>query len=219
MTMKNQLEEPPMQPEKTIRLFIADDHELVRDGIRARLEDDPSIEIVGEAANGKQAIERINAANPDLVLLDINMPEMNGFETVEQFRKLGMEQKVLFLSLYDNKEYVRRAKVLGTNGYMLKDVSQAEMIATISKAVQGGFHVTSSLDDCLDNTTSDLPMLTEREQEVLAAIAIGKLNKQIAGELNISVRTVESHRSAIRQKTGGGNAASLAKVASDLGLL
>ena len=208
-----------MQLETPIKLLIADDHELVRDGIKARLEEEASIEIVGEAANGSEAIALMKELTPDLVLLDINMPELNGFETVEEMRKLHIKHKVLFLSLYDNKEYVRRAKVLGANGYMLKDVSQNEMIDTIKNAVRGGFHVTSELDDCFDEAAEELPTLTEREQEVLAAIAVGKLNKQIAGELNISVRTIESHRSAIRQKTGGGNAASLAKIASDLGLL
>lgn len=208
-----------MQHKHPVKVLIADDHELVRDGIRARFEGETKIEIVGEASNGKEAIELISQVDPDLILLDINMPEMNGFETLEKMRKLGLEQRVLFLSLYDNTEYVRRAKALGASGYMLKDVSQDEMIATIYKASNGGFWVNSSLDDCLNQPDSEMLVLTEREQEILTAIAVGKLNKQIAGELDISVRTVESHRSAIRQKTGGGNAASLAKIASDLGLL
>jgi DNA-binding NarL/FixJ family response regulator len=208
-----------MSLKKSVKVLIADDHELVRDGIRARLEDETNIDIVGDASNGKEAIELIPKVNPDLILLDINMPEMNGFETLEQMRKMELRQHVLYLSLYDNKEYVRRAKALGANGYMLKDVSQEEMISTIYNASAGGFWVNTSLDDSLNEPVSEMPVLTEREQEILAAIARGKLNKQIAGELNISVRTVESHRSAIRQKTGGGNAASLAKIASDLGLL
>ena len=208
-----------MSLKKSVKVLIADDHELVRDGIRARLEDETNIDIVGDASNGKEAIELIPKVNPDLILLDINMPEMNGFETLEQMRKMELKQHVLYLSLYDNKEYVRRAKALGANGYMLKDVSQEEMITTIYNASEGGFWVNTSLDDSLNEPASEMPILTEREQEILTAIAAGKLNKQIAGELNISVRTVESHRSAIRQKTGGGNAASLAKIASDLGLL
>lgn len=208
-----------MQHRNVIRLLIADDHELVRDGIRARLEDQADIEIVAEAANGCETLDLAQECNPDLILLDINMPNQNGFETVEKMQKLDLTQKVLFLSLHDNKEYVRRAKTLGANGYMLKDVSQSEMIDTIHKAALGGFHVSANLNIEDDPSGMEYNSLTEREQEVLIAIAQGKLNKQIADELNISIRTVESHRSAVRQKTGGGNAASLAKIASDLGLL
>ena len=208
-----------MLPEIPVRLLIVDDHELVRDGIRARLESEEGLEIIGEAENGRQAVELVEQLQPDLVMLDINMPEMNGLDAVEEIRNRDLPCNILMLSLYDNSEYVRRAMALGTNGYLLKDVSQIEMAKAIKIAATGGFYVSESLADSIkDDEVTDPYNLTEREREILAAIAAGKLNKQIAGELDISVRTVESHRSAIRQKTGGGNAAGLTRIAAELGL-
>lgn len=211
---------PDMPPDSPVRLLIVDDHELVRDGIRARLEDEAGIEIVGEASNGHEAVSLAEQLQPDLLMLDINMPEMNGLDAVEEIKARKLNCNILMLSLHDNYEYVRRAKTLGTNGYLLKDVSQSEMSKAIRLAAQGGFYISDSLAESLGDIDEheDSYNLTEREREILIAIAKGKLNKQIAGELDISVRTVESHRSAIRQKTGGGNAASLTRIASDLGL-
>lgn len=211
---------PDMPPDSPVRLLIVDDHELVRDGIRARLEDETGIEIVGEASNGHEAVSLAEQLQPDLLMLDINMPEMNGLDAVEEIKARKLNCNILMLSLHDNYEYVRRAKTLGTNGYLLKDVSQSEMSKAIRLAAQGGFYISDSLAESLGDIDEheDSYNLTEREREILIAIAKGKLNKQIAGELDISVRTVESHRSAIRQKTGGGNAASLTRIASDLGL-
>lgn len=211
---------PNMPPDAPVRLLIVDDHELVRDGIRARLEDESGIEIVGEASNGHEAVGLAEHLLPDLLMLDINMPEMNGLDAVEEIKARGIGCNILMLSLHDNSEYVRRAKALGTNGYLLKDVSQSEMSKAIRLAAKGGFYISDSLADSLGDLEEheESYNLTDREREILIAIAKGKLNKQIAGELEISVRTVESHRSAIRQKTGGGNAASLTRIASDLGL-
>lgn len=209
-----------MLPETPVRLLIVDDHELVRDGIRARLESEQGLEIIGEAENGRQAVSLVEQLQPDLVMLDINMPEMNGLDAVEEIRDRDLPCNILMLSLYDNSEYVRRAMDLGTNGYLLKDVSQSEMAKAIKIAAKGGFYVSESLSHSLadEDGANDPYNLTDREREILAAIAAGKLNKQIAGELDISVRTVESHRSAIRQKTGGGNAAGLTRIAAELGL-
>ncbi len=209
-----------MQPDRTVRLLIVDDHELVRDGIRARLESENELEIIGEAEDGRQAVSLVEQLQPDLVMLDINMPEMNGLDAVEEIRARELPCNILMLSLYDNTEYVRRAMALGTNGYLLKDVSQSEMAKAIKIAAGGGFYISESLALSLEDLgeSNDPYHLTDREREILVAIANGKLNKQIAGELNISVRTVESHRSAIRQKTGGGNAAGLTRIAAKLGL-
>jgi DNA-binding NarL/FixJ family response regulator len=216
------MQEPtnPTPPDRPVRLLIVDDHELVRDGIRARLETEQGLEIIGEAGNGLEAVALVEQLQPDLVMLDINMPEMNGLDAVEEIRARELPCHILMLSLYDNSEYVRRAMALGTNGYLLKDVSQDEMTKAIKIAARGEFYVSESLAHSLDdeNLEADPYSLTDREREILAAIAAGKLNKQIAGELDISVRTVESHRSAIRQKTGGGNAAGLTRIAAELGL-
>lgn len=209
-----------MQPDAPLRLLIVDDHELVRDGIRARLDEEHDLEIIGEAGDGREAVVLAEQLQPDLVMLDINMPKLNGLDAAKEIRARELPCTILMLSLYDNPEYVHRAMTLGTNGYLLKDVSQGEMIMAIKTAAQGGFYVSENLAASLKRMTSETDPynLTEREREILIAIAAGKLNKQIAGELDISVRTVESHRSAIRQKTGGGNAASLTRIAGDLGL-
>lgn len=210
-----------MQTDTEISLIIADDHELVRDGIRARLENEDGIKIIGEADDGKVAVELAKELLPDLVMLDINMPDTNGLEALTEIRNQKLDCYVLILSLYDNQEYVRRAAAQGANGYLLKDVSQEEMVRAIRIASSGGFYVSESLASSLKDIEqrNDPYNLTDRETEVLAAIAAGKMNKQIGWELNISTRTVESHRSAIRQKTGGGNAAALAKVAAELELI
>ncbi len=207
-------------PDSTIKLLIADDHELVRDGIRARLESEQEIFIAGEARDGSEAVTLARELKPDLMMIDINMPNMNGLDAVAEIRRQNLPCKILMLSLYDNAEYVRRARALETNGYILKDISQSEMIMAIRTASKGGFYMSADLAARLSgqDEADDTYNLTHREREVLAAIAKGKLNKQIAAELNISQRTVESHRSAIRTKTGGGNAASLARIASELGL-
>lgn len=208
-----------MQPNEPITLLIVDDHELVRDGIRARLEDVSDITIVGEGENGLEALELCETLKPDVLMMDISMPVMSGLDAVEELKRRDLSCHVLMLSLYDNQEYVARARTLGANGYILKDVSQEEMIKAIRNACKGDFYTSAELEaNCEKDIRNDPYSLTEREREILSAIAKGQLNKQIAGDLNISVRTVESHRSAIRQKTGGGNAAMLAKIATDLGL-
>lgn len=208
-----------MQPDTPIRLLIADDHELVRDGIRARLDGVSDITIVGEGQNGSEAVKLCKELRPDVLMMDISMPIMSGLDAVEEIKRRELPCRILMLSLYDNPEYISRARTLGANGYILKDVSQDEMVNAIRAAVGSEFYTSNSGIAASESEMFNDPYnLTEREREVLSAIAKGQLNKQIAGDLHISVRTVESHRSAIRQKTGGGNAAMLAKIANELGL-
>jgi len=213
---------------QAIRLLIVDDHELVRDGIRSRLESQSTIEIVGEATDGHQAVDLAKSLKPDLVLMDINMPNLGGLDAVEHMKSIGLQCRILILSLYDNAEYVKRAMALGTNGYLLKDIGKTEMIEAIKSAAAGEFYIDKrlalSLSEALDAGEQTSPAsaqiynLTGRECEILRKISQGKLNKEIASDLNISTRTVESHRSSIRKKTGGGNAATLSKIAIELGL-
>lgn len=213
-----------MQHDATIRLLVVDDHELVRDGITARLEGEDGITVVGEACNGREGVDMARSLSPDLVMLDINMPDLNGLDAAAEIRAAKLPCALLILSLYDNREYIARARSIGANGYVLKDVSQAAMIKAIRQAHSihqqgcGSFHTCDGVTATPSSVQANPYNLTERETQILAAIAKGLLNKQIAGDLDISVRTVESHRSAIRQKTGGGNAAHLARIASDMGL-
>lgn len=207
-----------------IRLVIADDHDLLREGIRSRLADEEFVDIVGEGSNGRQALDLCRALEPDLVLLDISMPEMNGLEAAKEIKKILPDTKILFLSIYDNEEYVQEALRIGANGFVLKDVSKAEMINAIRAVVQGATYLGPQAAASLAGRSSEklVPAndfgLTDREKQVLAAVSKGMTNRQIAEQLHISVRTVESHRLSIREKTGGGNAVALSKIANRLGL-
>ncbi|MEM6462493.1 MAG: response regulator transcription factor [Pseudomonadota bacterium] len=217
-----------MQSVKTdgtgIRIVIADDHDLLREGIRARLADEAFVEIVGEASDGREAVNLCEELEPDLILLDISMPEMNGLDAAREIKKARPATKILFLSVYDNEEYVQEALRIGANGFVLKDVSKDEMINAIQAVAQGATYLGPQAAASLSGRSSQnlVPAndfgLTEREKQVLAAVSKGMTNRQIAERLHISVRTVESHRLSIREKTGGGNAVALSKIASRLGL-
>ncbi len=207
-----------------LRLVIADDHDLLRDGIRSRLADEDFVDIVGEARNGREAVDLCLQLKPDMVLLDVSMPELNGLEAAHLIKRDLPDTKVLFLSIYDNEEYVREALRIGANGFVLKDVSKAEMINAIKSVALGATYLGPQAAASLAKrpaaaqpSTGDFG-LTSREKEVLAAVSKGLTNREIALQLNISVRTVESHRFSIREKTGGGNAVALSKIAGQLGL-
>ncbi|POF31000.1 response regulator [Roseibium marinum] len=212
------------QTDKPIRVLLADDHELVRDGIRARLLKVPDLEVVGEATNGREAVSLAENLRPDVLLMDVSMPVMNGLEAARQVRKILPETAVLILSVYDNPEYVRGVVQAGARGYILKDISSAEMITAITSVATGGYYFSAAVGPTLVGATTSAPVedpygLTERERQVLTAIAGGQPNKEVAKDLGISVRTVESHRLNLREKVGNKNAAQLYKVAQDLGLL
>ncbi len=211
---------------KDIKLIIVDDHDLLREGISARLSDVPYIQIIAEGCNGREAVDLCQRLTPDVLLLDISMPEMNGLEAAELIKTLNLKTRILFLSIYDDNEYIQEALRIGASGFVLKDVSKPEMLNAIRAVAEGAIYLGPKLAASLQNATSAQTQentncaygLTKREKQILALIAEGHLNKEIAYHLNISIRTVESHRSAIRDKTGGGNAAALAKIARGLGL-
>ncbi|MEP3049052.1 MAG: response regulator transcription factor [Roseibium sp.] len=214
----------PSTTVKPIRILLADDHELVRDGIRARLQKVPELEVVGEASNGREALELATTLQPDVLLMDVSMPVMNGLEAATEIRKAQPNIAVLILSIYDNPEYVRGVVQAGARGYILKDISATEMITAITSVASGGYYFSSAVGPTLVGASTSAPVedpygLTDRERQVLAAIARGQPNKEVAKELGISVRTVESHRLNLREKVGNKNAAQLYKVAEDLGLL
>jgi DNA-binding NarL/FixJ family response regulator len=184
------------------RVLLADDHALVRAGIRSLLEKISGIEVVGEASNGREALELIKTQLPDLVLMDIAMRDLGGLETLPRITKNFAGVKVVILSAHSNEEYVIRALRSGAAGYMLKDAATMELELAISAVAQGQTYLSPSIsrtviDSYLErvgSASSPIEQLTSRQREVLQLIAEGKNTKEIAATLGISVKTVEAHR-------------------------
>lgn len=200
-------------PGTRIRLLLVDDHQLVRDGLRARLGDIPEIDIVGEAANGEQALAAAETLRPDLALVDVGLPDINGIELTTALAQRCPELRVLILSMYDSQGYVMSAMRAGARGYVLKDAPSAEIIAAIRAVAAGGVYFSSALTAALSTQADEATALTEREREVLILVAQGDSNKRIAQKLDVSVRTVETHRLNLRRKLGIETAAGLASYA------
>lgn len=206
-----------------IRVLLVDDHPLVLDGINACLSSEPGIEVVGQANNGLEALELAEALTPDVVLMDVSMPVMNGLEATKELKMRFPDFRVLILSMHENREYILQLIQSGAAGYVLKDVSSEELVKAIGVVHQGGTYFSSRASETLVNqfdsgrrhaTTDDSrPHLTKREETVLKLLAEGGSNKDIARGLDISVRTVETHRQNIKQKLNIQTAAGLAKYA------
>jgi len=185
-----------------IRVVLADDHALVRAGIRALLEKLPGIEVVGEAGTGREALELVRSELPNIVLMDIAMAELGGLEALPRITKDFPSVKVIILSAHASEEYVIRALREGASGYMLKDSATAELELAINSVIQGKIYLGPSIsrtviDDYLQRVggaVTALEQLTSRQREILQSIAEGKNAKEIAAQLDISIKTVESHR-------------------------
>lgn len=200
----------------TIRLLLIDDHPLVRDGLRARLEANANLIVVGEAGNAQEALDRARATEPDLALMDISMRGTNGIELTAMFRDEFPHIAVLILSMHDNAEYVRQAVRAGARGYVLKDAPAYEIVTAIEKVAAGEAYYSAAIAArVVQASTSHAPIdsLTPREREILSRIARGLANKQIATEMALSVRTVETHRLNIKRKLGIEGQAELIKFA------
>jgi DNA-binding NarL/FixJ family response regulator len=188
-----------------IRVLVADDHTVVREGIRHVLEETPGFQVVAEAANGPETLERAAHQRPDVVLLDLTMPGAGGLDVVRSLRQRVPDARVLILSVHDDREYVLESVRAGAHGYMRKDSSPAEIRQAI-RAVHGGDsffsppvarHLAAAVQE---PTPGRLQELTARERDVLVRVARGLTNRKIAEELGISVRTVESHRDNLTRK-------------------
>lgn len=185
-----------------IRVLLADDHELVRAGIRSLLEKIPGVEVVGEASNGRETLELIKSELPQLVLLDIVMPELAGLEALPRIVKKFPSIKVVILSAHVSEDYVSRALRSGASGYMLKHAAAVELELGIKSVAQGKIYLSPSVSRTIIDSymerggdeLSPLEQLTSRQREVLQMIAEGKNTKEIASTLEISVKTVETHR-------------------------
>ena len=187
---------------RSIRVLLAEDHELVRAGIRSLLEKMPGVSVVGEASNGREALELVRSKLPNLVLMDIAMPVLGGLETLPQIVKNFPTMKVVILSAYGTEEYVSRAFRSGASGYMLKYATTVELELAIKLVAQDKIYLSPSISRIIinshlergDGALSPFEQLTSRQREILQMIAEGNNTKEIAFTLDISVKTVEAHR-------------------------
>ena len=202
-----------------IRVALVDDHALVRDGIKALLAVMAPLEMVGEAENGADAIEMVGRCRPDLLLVDISLRDMNGLELTRVLRSQYPSLKVLVLSMYDNNEYVSESVRAGASGYVLKNSPSREIIAAIEAIASGGTFYSAEIAQRLIADKNTDNELTPRESQVLYKMAQGLNNKEMARELDISVRTVETHRLSIRRKLNIDKPAALVKYAIDHGII
>jgi len=201
-----------------IRLLLADDHPIVLDGIKSHLRAQPEFEVVGSACNGHEALEKARNLLPDVVVMDITMPEMNGLEATAHLRKQVPDAKVLILTMHDSKEYIAQMIRMGARGYLLKDGSPAELVRAIKTVHSGEVFFTPPVSRMIVEEMVEVPVLSRRERQVLSLIAEGLLNKQIADKLGIGVRTIETHRERIMNKLEIHTVAGLTKYAIAQGI-
>lgn len=204
-----------------VKVVLADDHEIVRNGIKTLLESEGQIEVLGEASNGMEAIEKVIALKPEIVILDIRMPIMNGIEATAKLREVSPNTKVLILSMHDDEEYIIKSAESGASGYLLKDTNKQEFIKAITTIREGHKYFSGDISNILVNNYLNIKEgkdsaksqtskgedygVTKREKEILQLIYQGVTNKDIAEMLGKSVRTIETHRFNIMKKLGVNN--------------
>ena len=205
--------------EKT-RVLIVDDHPMVAQGIRALLESYDDIAVVGTLANGREAVDHAADLDADVILLDLNMPLMGGLTATEMILERRPDTRILILSMHDSPEYISTALSHGAMGYVLKDVPTDEVKAAIDTVMRGERYLCTGAEASLSPATADgREPLTSREQTILLELAQGKSNKEVALALDISVRTVETHRKNIKRKLGISSTAGLTRYALENGVL
>jgi len=209
---------------KAIRLLLADDHSVVRHGFRRILDAQEDMEVVGEVSNGREAVEQAGVLQPDVIIMDVTMPELNGIEATRRIAEIVPRARVLALSMHRDSVYVREILRAGARGYLLKDSSEADLIAAVRAVSQGEGYLSPAvseavLSDYRKHVTNPIDMLTSREREVLQLVAEGKTNKEIATGLNLSVYTVEAHRGKIMEKLNLHSASEMVRFAIRNGLI
>lgn len=213
-----------------IRVLLVDDHTIFRQGLRRLLEEDKRFHVVGEATDGKDAIDAVRAHSPRVVLMDVTMPGLSGLEAARRIRKTYPETHVLILSVHGDEEYIARAFEAGCMGYVMKDARASELFAAIEAAAEGRRALSPSVLDTIINeylrlrrerseTESPFQVLTEREREILRLLTEGKSSKGIAAELNVSPKTIETHRANIMRKLDIHNIADLVRYAISRGIV
>jgi DNA-binding NarL/FixJ family response regulator len=210
-----------------IRVLIVDDHAILREGVRALLQIQPDLEVVGEASNGTEAIEAVGRLDPDVVLMDIAMPGLGGIEAALELRKQGRRARILILSQYEDREYVRRLLKAGVAGYVLKKSAGAELANAIRAVHRGGLVLDPEVartameegNPAAPDGADPYDSLTDREKQVLKLVAEGKSNKDVAEMLGISVKTAMSHREHVMEKLGVHNRTELVRFAIKKGVI
>ena len=215
--------------DKVQRVLIVDDHTLLRAGLRSLLAEEPGIEIAGEAADGRDAIRAVGQLSPDLVLMDLSMPGMNGIEAVIEIKRRYPEVRVLVLTLHISEDFIHASLRAGADGYILKDATHDELLVAIRSVLKGKTYLSMDVSGKVvsgylgggksASGSSVFDTLTHREREVLKLVAEGSSNRGIAGFLSLSVKTVEKHRSNLMSKLDVHNAAGLTAFAIGKGLL
>lgn len=212
-----------------INVFLVDDHTVVRQGLRALLEAEEDMSVVGEAENGRQAVQMVKRLQPDVVVMDIAMPSLNGLEATRQISRDNPKSKVLILSSHSDDEYVQQLTDAGASGYLVKQTAAQDLVAAIREARKGNAFFSPAISKrLLDHYRASIgkppsdrrsPKLTPRELEVLQLIAEGFANKQIAGELFIRIKTVEKHRQQLMHKLDIHDVAGLTRYAIAKGII
>ncbi len=211
-----------------LHIVLADDHALVRAGLASLLADIPDVEVVGEAGDGYEALELIEARRPDVALVDVSMPKMNGLELAMRVRKSHPNTRVMMLSMYDDEEFVRQALVAGASGYLLKQADRAELELALRAIVRGDTWLSPAVSKKLAadythggkaRTETPFERLTARQREVLQLIAEGQSGKEIAATLSLSPKTVEAHRAELMERLGIHGVAGLVRYAIRVGLV
>ena len=211
----------------TRKIILADDHVLIRRGLKKIIDGDPTLEVIGDVNDGLELLTLLRKCCPDLILLDISMPNLRGIEAIKEAKKLCSKVKVLILTMHSSREFLCSALSNGADGYLLKEDSDVELLAAISKCLNGQSYISAVLTEgiseeelenlCVGKQGSNVVALTTREKQVLTLVAEGKKSKDIAELLSISIRTVEHHRANIMKKTQIKNTAELIKYAIQKG--
>ena len=215
--------------ETRYKIVIAEDYTILREGLKSMLSSQPDFEIVGEAEDGRKAIQRVENFKPDLILMDLSMPRMTGLDAIKEIKRVNVDTKIVVLTVHCNEEYILATLQEGADGYVLKDAGGTELLTAIRHVLDGRRYLSPSIsgtiiDDLLEGkkaseVRSSWETLTQREREILKLIAEGHKNKEIADLLCISVKTAEKHRANLMEKLGLHNVASLTALAAEKGLI
>ncbi len=212
-----------------VRIFLVEDHTILREGLRALLTADPNFEIIGEAADGREAVRFVEKQVPDLIIMDLSMPRMTGMDAIREIKKRYPATKIIALTVHKTEEYLRTTLQAGADGYVLKDATHEELMLAIQNVLKGKTYLSPGVSEkviegYLESKESQIPsstlgLLSPREREVLKLIAEGYKNKEIAADLCISLKTVEKHRANLMKKLDLHNAATLTAYAIEQGLV